>query len=144
MDALRSGIIAGLTVWLILYLVEATRNADKAAAVKPDDLISFTTSTTRGEVVKAVLLFGQTAGLKVGSRDEAIGKVVLGENLSLLKNRNGYWLLVYVSDNGNGTTTVEIGIKPKVGRVGSKLPKIRDRAVGSIQAMVMAQSNSTA
>ena len=144
MGALRDGILAALMVWMLGYAWGSMRDTDKATAIKPDDLISFTTPTATEDIVNTVLLFGRTSALRVESRDEAIGKIVLGQNPNLMQNHNGYWLLVYVSDNGNGTTTVEIGIKPKVGRVGSKLPKIRDRAVSSIKAMVMGEGNNKA
>jgi hypothetical protein len=65
---------------------------------------------------------------KVESVDEAQGKIVPGENLRLLKNHNGYWLPVYISEDGRSTTTIEINIKSKVFQATFMLNAIRDKA----------------
>jgi hypothetical protein len=144
METILPAIIIGIVVSFVLYLVGSSRNAGEAMASKPDDLTSFTTQTPKGEVVKTVLLFAQMSGLNVESIDDAQGKIVLGEDMNLAKNHNGYWLPVYISENGSGTTTVQIGIKSKVYQAGFMLRSIRDKAANNIKAAIVMQGNRTA
>ena len=85
-------------------------------------------------------MFAQMSGLNVESIDEAQGKIVLGEDLNMMKNHNGYWLPIYVSENG-GATVVEIGIKSKAYQAGFMLRPIRDRAANNIKAALMTQGS---
>jgi len=144
MDALIPGLIIGLIFVFILYLYGSSRNAGEATANRPVDLTSFTTPTPKADVFRAVIMFAQMSGLNVESVDEAQGKIVLGEDLNIMKNHNGYWLSVYVSENGRGTTVVELGIKSKAYQAGFMLRSIRDKAANNIKAAIMTQGSRIA
>jgi hypothetical protein len=143
METLVTGLVIGLTLAFILYLFGSSRNAGEATASKPDDVTSFMTPTPKSDVLRAVILFAQMSGLNVESLDESQGKIVLGEDLNLMKNHNGYWLLVYVSESNNGVTTVEVGIKSKAFQAGFLLRSIRDKAANNINAAIIVNRGST-
>ncbi len=142
MDSLVYGLIIGSVFCFILYLIGLNRKASKAIASKPNDVITFTTQKSKIDVFRAIIMFAQMSDLNVESFDEAQGQIVLGQDLNMLKNHNGYWLPVYISESGGGSTIVEIGIKSKTYQVGFMLRSIRDKAANNIKAAIMTQGGS--
>jgi len=136
------GFIAGLIVACLLlplfYLIGSRRDVSKATANRPADMKGFIVYLPRQEAMRAILAFAEQAKLKVESVDEVQGKIVLGENMNLLKNHNGYWLLIYVLEDPQRRSTVEIGIQSKLYQAGFMLRPIRDKAFDKMQAALMA------
>lgn len=135
------GLIAGLLVACILlpvfYLIGSRRDVGKATASRPTDTKAFIAHLPREEAMRAIIAFAERSKLKVESVDEVQGKIVLGENMGLLKAHNGYWLLIYVLEDAQRRSTIEIGIQSKVYQAGFMLRVIRDKAADKIKAALM-------
>ncbi len=136
------GLVIGVVFVFILFLVGLKRSTPSAKAIKARDLVSFSTSLAQPEVFKAILSFAQTSGLNIESMEEAQGEIVLGENLSLLKNHNGYWLPIYLSSDVQGNTLVEMAIQSKAYQAGFMLRKIRDNALNNLKASIILQGGT--
>ncbi|MCW3095796.1 MAG: hypothetical protein JWL77_1414 [Chthonomonadaceae bacterium] len=135
------GLIIGIVMCFGFYFYGSRRDVNEAVTTRPDDLTSFTTSTPKADVVKMILLFAQKSRLKVERLDEPKGEIILGENMNLLKNHNGFWLPIYLSENVSGMTTVEIGIQSKVSQARFMLRAIRDKTAQKIKVSIEMQGN---
>ena len=144
MDSLIIGAIFGSVVALVLYMYGSNRDAATAVASKPPEVVSFTTTMLKADVFRAVILFAQMSELNAESMDETQGKIILGADMNMMKNHNGYWLAVYISENSTGATVVEVGIQSKAFQAGWVLRPIRDKALNNIKAAVIAQGGRVA
>jgi hypothetical protein len=135
------GLIAGLLVACILlpifYLIGSRRDVSKATANRPAEIKGFIAPLTRQEAMRAIIAFAERSKLKVEIVDEVQGRIVLGENMGLLKAHNGYWLLIYVSEDAQRRSTIEIGIQSKTYQAAFMLRVIRDKAADKMKAALL-------
>src|SRR5207237_694699 len=91
-EALLPGLIIGTIFVFFMYIVGASRRPDLSRSSLPRDRVTFDVIAPRELVQNAILAYSQTSGLNIEQIDPSGNMVILGENLSLAKNHNGFWL----------------------------------------------------
>ena len=124
--------IAGIVI-LILYLIGVNRKPDFSVQPFGNDEVSFTVPVPYVTAFGVVANYAQTSGLNVEQFDQASGVIVLGENLSLSKNHNGFWLPIRIKALANGHTSIHIGIQSKTYQIGIMLRPYRDNAANMLK-----------
>ena len=137
-DGLIAGLITAVILIPLFYLIGTRRDVGKATADRPVDMTGFIAHIPKEEAIRRIIAFAERSKLKVESVDEVQGKIVLGENLNLIKNHNGYWLVIYILEDVQRTSTIEIGIKSKIYQAAFMLRAIRDKAADKLKAALTA------
>jgi hypothetical protein len=137
LGGLAGGLLVGCILLPIFYLIGSRRDVGKATANRPADMKGFIVHLPREEAMRAIVAFAERSKLKVESVDAVQGKIVLGANMGLLTFHSGYWLLIYVLEDAQRRSTIEIGIKSKVYQAGFALRVIRDKAFDKMQAALV-------
>lgn len=132
-----TGLIIGITMACIGLFIALTRKGTSAIGSKPSRLESFSTKGNPEETLKAIVHFAQQSGYKVSAFEEALGRLVLEESASATSW--GFFLPVFVSQQSDGSTLVEVGIKSKLVQVGPIVSRSHEKCVNGIKAALFAQ-----
>ena len=140
--SLEQSLVLALVMAAIFMVIAAMRRGSSALGSRPRRIQAFTTTSSPQETLKAIIRFAQQAGYKIPAMDEAKGQLVLEEPASVTSF--GFFFPVFVSQQSDGSTLVEVGIKSKVFQIGPIASRIvsrsHERCVTSMKAAFLAQT----
>lgn len=129
------GFIIGIVITVIGYTISAIRPGYSAIRSKPSRLQSFTTEVNPKETMKAIVRFAQQTGYKISFIDETKGQLVLEKSASAVSW--GFFFPVFVSQQSDNTTLVEIGIESKFFQYGPLVSRSHEKCVNGIKAALL-------
>jgi hypothetical protein len=132
------GMFVVLMIISVAIVVAAMRKATSAVATKPSRLRAFALQQNGSDVLKQVIAYAQVGGYKIEDIDEAIGRVILSDSVSLTSF--GFFYPVYISQHGD-ETVVEVGIKPRLPQVGPIVTRNLERCVNGLKAHLIVESS---
>lgn len=100
---------------IITYLLKQyskTRKATLHLKQKPKRLLRFITNQSPKKIIEQVTLIASTFNYTIEDIDESIGRIILGSQLNWISW--GFFYPVYISNQNDGKTYVEIGIKSRL------------------------------
>jgi hypothetical protein len=130
-----------LLVILVLFVVlfiATTRKAGALLGVRTRRMLSVPTPASPDESLKAIIRFAQQSGYKVAAIQETEGLLVLDESISLMTW--GFYFPVRVSQQADGLTLVEVGIRSKLFQVGPIVSRTHEKCVAGIRAALFARA----
>ena len=122
---LEAKVIIGVIVALIfgvIVLYAYTRKAPRFDSQRPKRMQSFVAGLPVEETFNAAVHFAQQSAHKITEVDEANRYLTFAESASWPQSP-GFWYSVYMREQGNGNTLVEVGITPKLPQFGSPAEK---------------------
>ncbi len=124
-------------VIVISYIIAAMRRGSSVIGSRPRRLQSFTATSGPQETLKAIIHFAQQAGYNISAIDESKGQLVLEESTSVMSW--GFFFPVFVSQQSDNATLVEVGIMSKLPQVGPIVSSAHEKCVNGMKAALFAQ-----
>jgi hypothetical protein len=134
---MMTGLIIGIVVAGIGLFIASVRKGSAVLGLKTKRLQSVSTTIDSVEALKTIIRFAQQSGYKVAAINEAIGQVVLEETASAFSW--GFFFPIIVSQQSDGSTLVEIGIKSKLYQAGPIVTRSHEKCVNGIKSALFTQ-----
>jgi hypothetical protein len=131
-------VVLALLVLFAVLFIAATRKASALLGVRTRRMLAVSTSASPEEALKTIIRFAQQSGYKVAAIQETTGQLVLEESISLMTW--GFHFPVQVSQQADGITLVEVGIRSKLFQVGPIVSRTHEKCVAGIRAALFARA----
>ncbi len=126
-----------LVLLVIAWRYASTREASTAVTTKPKRLLSFTTAHTTHDVLQILIEKTQGSEYSIDSVDE--------EHLSLILSTPptattwGFFYPVYLTQQDDGRTLVEVGIQSKLYQMGPLVRRQHERCFAHVKGVLYQQ-----
>lgn len=128
-------VVAIVIIIAVFSIIAAMRRAPRK---KPRHMMSFTTTITPQEALKAVIDFALQRGYEIDDFAETEGRIILSDSVSLTSW--GFFYPIYVSKNGDGSTLIEVGIRGKAPIAGTIAIRHQERCFNGLKAFIFART----
>lgn len=118
----------------VLLIVAATRKPSTAIGERPNRMLSFDTPASRSEVARSVVRFAQNSGYAIEEISPNEDSIVVSEPPTL--TTWGFFYPIFLTDQPNGGTMVEVGVKSKLVQYGSLTARSHERFVNGVKAAI--------
>ena len=128
-----------------MFLYANNRKAPRFDSQRPKRMQSFEAGLPVEETFSAAVHFAQQSTHKITGVDEANRYLTFAESGSLISLRPqspGFWYSVYLSEQDNGNTLVEVGITPKLPQFGSTAEKAMQVKLQACLSALQASGNT--
>jgi hypothetical protein len=122
----------------IFLIIAQTRKGSSTLTEKPSNLKSFVANASSEVVLKTIVRFAQQTGYIVDTIEENNGRIALSD--SATATSWGFFYPIFLSQQEDGKTLVEIGIKSKAIQVGPIVTQHHDKCFNGIKAAVFANT----
>lgn len=122
---------------ILLFVIAATRKGGDLLTKKPKKITSFTSDKNISEIFQKLLHFSQISSYKVEAIDETKFILILGENANL--NGFGFFYPIYLSEDSDGKTKIEVGIKSKAIQAGPVVTKSLEKFTSNVKAAILSE-----
>ncbi|MDP9475937.1 MAG: zinc-ribbon domain-containing protein [Actinomycetota bacterium] len=125
----------------VLLIIAAMRKPTTAVEARPSRMMSFSTPASRSEVTRSVVRFAQNSGYAIEEISSNEDRIVVSEPPTL--TTWGFFYPVYLSQQPDGGTKVEIGVKSKLVQYGPLTDRSHERFVNEIKATIYSEGYRT-
>lgn len=123
----------------VLLIVAATRKPSTAVGERPNRMLSFDTSASPSEAARSVVRFAQSSGYAIEEISPNEDSIVVSEPPTL--TTWGFLYPILLSEQPNGGTMVEVGVKSKLVQYGSLTARSHERFVNGIKAAIYSEGS---
>lgn len=132
-------ILGGILSIPFMYLLAESRKAPSTSDELPSYVQAFSSPLPPASILKTIARFAPTGGYRVEAIDEINGRIILNKPSSMIYLYSGFFYPIFLTSQSDGTTLVQIGIKPKIHQAGP-MTKDHDKCVNDIKVALFCQS----
>lgn len=134
-----NGLIIGIVLACIGLIIASMRKGSSVLGSKPSKTHALSTPLPPTEALKSIVRFAQQAGYKIATLDETSNQVVLEESASATSW--GFFFPIVVSQQPDGSTLIEVGIKSKLLQIGPAVSRSHEKCVNGIKAALFTRTD---
>jgi|TARA_Y100000294_G_C8421664_1_gene283060 hypothetical protein len=128
-------IIIILVIVGFFFVIASLRKGSSVVKKKPRKLNSFTSELPPDKIFKLVAQLPQRSKYKIDNIDETNMTIIISSSASAMSY--GFFFPVYITQQTDGKTLVEVGIKGKIPQYGPVVTKNLDNIVNELKAVII-------
>jgi hypothetical protein len=140
-NALLICIIFGIGIAGVIYWIASMRKGT-ISMNKPEHILSFTSDFPAEKVMKIIIQYANQSGYKVDDFDESKFIIVLSDPPTLMSM--GFFYPIYLVQQNDGKTSIEIGIKGKIiqFQMGPVVNRYHEKCFNGIKTAIYSNNNA--